>query len=409
MIVLQLVSPYKGWVIIAGGFGGVFLLSFLWARGIKRGLKMEREMRFGWMQVGDHIQERISLDNNSRFPALWVKIIDHSEMPGYSISKVTSLRKNWFTHWFTHGICQQRGIYTLGPTSLESEDPLGIFKVRIDYPETVTMIVVPPVVPLPKIEIASGGQAGEGKSTSSGLERTIAAGGVREYQPGDSLRWMHWPTTARKSAPYVRLFDFSPAGNWWVLLDMDPRVQIGSGLQSTEEYGVILAASLVHEGLANNRLVGLITHGEDLIWHPPDRGNAQLWKILRSLAVIRPQGPPLHQLLRQAHLNLEERASLIVITANLTPSWVDSLGLLQRRGIVPTILLLNPSVFSRRARADRLAEHLLQLGVKHYLISEELDDVDRLTREQETADAAAHLRQQSRALKKQTANWRSLG
>ena len=173
-------------------------------------------MRFGWNQVGDHIQERIAIENNSRFTAVWVKVIDHSKMPGYSTSTVVSVQNQWYFHWFTKGICHQRGIFTLGPTSLETGDPLGIFRVQIDYHETVTMLVVPPVVSLPEIEIAPGGRPGEGKSTNTGLEQTIIAGGVREYRPGDSLRWLHWPTTARKNQPYVRVFDFSPASNKWI-------------------------------------------------------------------------------------------------------------------------------------------------------------------------------------------------
>jgi uncharacterized protein (DUF58 family) len=232
-------------------------------------------MRFGWMQVGDHIQERFAIDNGSRIPALWIKIIDHSQMPGYSASIVRSVRSKWHSHWFTRGVCNRRGIYTLGPTSIETVDPLGIFTIRIHYSETVTMMVVPSVVPLPQIEIATRGRTGEGRSTSSGLERTIVAGGVREYTPGDSMRWLHWPTTARKNKPHVRLFDFSPASNWWILLDMDPTVQAGKGQETTEEYSVILAASLVNEGLKQDKMVGFITYGDDLIWHPPDSSHSR--------------------------------------------------------------------------------------------------------------------------------------
>lgn len=108
-------------------------------------------MRFGWMQVGDHIQERFAIDNGSIIPALWIKIIDHSQMPGYSASIVWSVRSKWHSHWFTRGVCNRRGIYTLGPTSIETVDPLGIFTIRIHYSETVTMMVVPSVVPLRRL------------------------------------------------------------------------------------------------------------------------------------------------------------------------------------------------------------------------------------------------------------------
>jgi len=409
LIVLQVFFPFKGWVILASGFGGMTALAFLWVWRLKDHLHMEREMRFGWMQVGDHIQERLSLENDSRFPAIWVRIIDHSQMPGYAVDRIASVRSQWYTHWFTKGICHRRGIFTLGPTSVETGDPLGIFRVQIDYSQTVTMMVVPPVVPLPRIEIAPGGRTGEGQSTYRGLERTIVAGGVREYTPGDSLRWIHWPTTARTGEPYVRMFDYSPSSSWWVLLDMDPAVQVGEGEDSSEEIGVILAASLVHQGLQNGKQVGLVTHGEKLIWHPPDEGESHLWTVLRSLAVVRPKGPSLSEVLDHLRSTLAQRTSLIIITANAHPAWLDKLGYLLRRGIVPTVLLVNPAAFGGSQTPELLEENILDMGIKYYLINDLLQDLPGRKADGQRIQPGERLRQYSRGLNQQTFSWRTLG
>ena len=408
LTLVQLFFPFKGWAILASSFIGLTLFSYLWAWNLKKKLSLEREMRFGWMQVGDHIQERIAIDNESRMPALWVKVIDHSKMPGYTVSTVQSVRSQWYSHWFTQGVCDQRGIYTLGPTSMETHDPLGMFTVRIDYSETVTMMVVPPVIPLPQIEIAPGGRTGEGKSTSSGLERTIVAGGVREYVPGDSLRWLHWPTTARLNKPYVRVFDFSPASNWWILLDMDPNVQAGKGQESTEEYSVILAASLVNEGLKQDKMVGFITHGNDLVWHTPDMGDAHLWKILRSLAVVRPTGPPLPEMLNHLRLTLEQRTSLVVITSNMDTEWVNNLGLLIRKGIVPTVLLLNPSAFGGTDNPNAVQDRLLNMNIKHYNFSDSLQDLSQFQPLDHELQPGEQMRKYVQTLDRQSVDWRTL-
>ncbi len=372
---LQIFFPFKGWAILATGFGGMWGLAYLWARAIKDGLHIRREIRYGWMQVGDHIQEKISLENKSRFPALWVKVFDHSEMPGYSINKITTIPGKWYSPWISRGICKRRGIYTLGPTSLEAGDPFGLYTVKIDYQETVTMMVVPPVISLPRIEIAPGGRTGEGKSTSSGLERTIVAGGVREYIPGDSLRWLHWPTTARMNKPFVRVFDYSPSSNWWILLDMDQDVQVGKGQLSTEEFGVIIAASLVHAGLQKGKQVGLITYGNELIWHQPGEGDAHLWEILRSLAEVRPGGPSLPIMLEKIRNSMEGRTSLVIITPNINPVWLNNLGYLLRKGVVPTVLLLNPSGFGGSGNPASIQGRLLYMGIKHYNITNKFQDI----------------------------------
>ncbi len=378
LIGLQVFFPFRGWVILLAGFGGMWLIGYLWARSLKNGLKLEREMRFGWMQVGDKLQERISLENDSRLPAIWVKVSDHSDLPGHNVSTVSTVRSQWYHHWFSDGVCNQRGIYTLGPTSLETGDPFGIYTVRIDYSATVTMMVVPPVVPLPDIEIAPGARTGEGKSTGRGLEQTVNAGGVREYAPGDSFRHVHWPTTARKGDPYVRVFDFAPASDWWILLDMDALVQAGEGQHSTEEHGVILAASLVHQGLRMSKAVGLISYGQNLIWHPPANGDPHLWTILRSLATARLNAPPLGELLNHIRDSLEQRTSLVVITPSLNSEWINSLGLLKRSGVVPTVLLLNPASFGGSGNPKAIQENLIALGVRFYTISDELQNQTEL-------------------------------
>ena len=406
LVGLQVFFPFRGWVILLAGFGGMWLIGYLWARALKNGLKLEREMRFGWLQVGDKLQERISLENDSRLPAIWVRVNDHSNLPGYNVSTVSTVRSQWYHHWFTDGLCNQRGIYTLGPTSLETEDPFGIYTVRVDYTATVTMMVVPPVVPLPEIEIAPGARAGESTSTGRGLEQTVSAGGVREYAPGDSLRHFHWSTTARKGEPYVRVFDFTPASDWWVLLDMDPAVQTGQGQHSTEEHGVILAASLVNQGLKMRKAVGLISYGKNLIWHPPANGDSHLWTILRSLATARPNAPPLGKLLAHIRGSLEQRTSLVIITPSLNSEWINSLGLLKRNGVVPTVLLLNPESFGGSENPKPIQENLIALGIRFYTINDELQRRTELKPEDLLRSKIASSRQET--LTAQPSTWRRL-
>ena len=51
--------------------GVVWLASFAWARSLARSLRLIREMRFGWAQVGDQLEERFTLINHGVYPAIW--------------------------------------------------------------------------------------------------------------------------------------------------------------------------------------------------------------------------------------------------------------------------------------------------------------------------------------------------
>jgi uncharacterized protein (DUF58 family) len=197
---------------------------------------------------------------------------------------------------------------------------------------------------------------------------------VREFTPGDDIRWLHWRTTARRMKPYVRLFDGTPAGDWWILLDMDAAVQIGEGQQSTEEHAVILAASLADRGLGQRRSVGLVANSQNLVWLPPAAGNAHRWDILRALALVSPSATPLSQFLAQLQPNFGKQTSLIVITANTQSNWLEALLPLTWKGVVPSILLLEPGSFGGQADAAPLLSLLVKHGLAHFLIPRSLLD-----------------------------------
>jgi uncharacterized protein (DUF58 family) len=277
-------------------------------------------------------------------------------------------------------------------------------------------MVLPPIVHLPTIEVAPGGRVGEGRPRANALERSVSAASVREYRPDDSLRQIHWPTSARRDSLFVRLFDGTPASAWWILLDMDRHVQVGKGPDATEEQAVILAASLADRGLQSGKAVGLAAHGEQLVWLPPREGEGHRWEVLRSLALVSLGSRPLAELLMGMHhycgtgSTLEQYTSLIIITPAVDTAWVEALVPLLRRGAIPTVLLLDPVSFacpeshpeqgkeSRKGETGdldvtspepcpesldsaqdkpcrRLVEELLvELGVAHYVITRDLLD-----------------------------------
>jgi uncharacterized protein (DUF58 family) len=372
---LAIFFPDRVWTFLILSLGGIWLIGGLWVRSLAHNLSLVREVRFGWAHVGDLVEERFKLVNGGSAPAVWVEVLDRSTMPSYDPSRVSGVERNSETRWQTKGMCIRRGLYMLGPTTIVSGDPFGIYCVEKDYPACSTMAVMPPVVSLPAIEIAPGGRAGEGRTRTDAPERTVDASSVRDYLPGDSLRWIHWRTSARKGSLFVRLFDGVPSGDWWVFIDMDRSCQAGEGENSTEEHAVVLAASLAQRGIAEGRAVGLVGQGgRELCWLPPREGEAQLWEILRALAMITPARRPVGELL--AHLRLREsaRSSLILITPEVSGRWLDALLSLARRGIRPTVLLLDPSSYGGQADPEVLSARLTEFGIARYVVRRDLLD-----------------------------------
>jgi uncharacterized protein (DUF58 family) len=377
LILMQVIDAYKGWIILGTGLGLLWVACYLWARSLADGLSLTREMRFGWSQVGDHLEERFTLRNKSPFPAPWVEVRDHSDMPGYRPGRATGIDPLTSSSWRTHGICSSRGLFTLGPTSLHSGDPFGLYSIRIDDLATATLAVMPPVIPLPAIQVSPGGRSGEARPRSGAPEQTVAASNVRPYTPGDSLRSIHWRTTARRDSPFVRIFDGTPAGDWWIFLDLEQRVQAGEGWKSTVEHGVILTASLADQGLRERRAVGLVANARELVWLAPQQGSNRRWEVLRCLALVQPGSRSLAELLARTKPDIGKRSSLVMITPNLEGDWIETLLPLIWLGVVPTILLLDRAAFEGHSRwedARPLLRQLDQLGIHHYRVTPELLD-----------------------------------
>ena len=374
VLLLQIFLPYKGWMALLVGLGGLWAISTYWAFSLRAKLSLTREMRFGWAQVGDRLIERFSLANDAALPALWVEVEDLSTLPGYRASRGTGVAGRSSIRWHRESVCTRRGLFYLGPTNVRTGDPFGVYTVALSYPASMPLLVLPPIVPLPPIEVAPGGRSGEGRPRANALDRVVSASSVRPYVPGDSRRWVHWKLSAHHQELYVRLFDGTPAGDWWILLDMDARVQVGVGENSTDELGVILAASLADRGLRARRAVGLVAHGEELVWLPPQSGEGQRWEILRTLALVNRGRRSLAELLQRVQPTLGQRTTLIIITPAVEGPWLEKLVPLLRRGVVPTVLLLDPVSFGGSGSVAAARATLNQLGVANAVITQDLLD-----------------------------------
>ncbi len=375
LITLQIALPSKVWVVLLVGMGGAWLAAYAWARMLATGLRLEREIRYGWANVGDRLEERFTLVNTSLAPALWVEISDFSTLPGYSAGQVTAISGDSRNSWKTGHLCTLRGLFTLGPTRLQTGDPLGFFRVTFDLPGSATLMVTPPVIPLPAIDVTPGGRAGEGRRPRRDpFERTVSTSGVSPYHPGDPLRWVHWPTSARRQSLYIRNFENTPTSDWWIFLDLLTGAQAGEDYSSTLEHGVILAASLADRGLRQGHAVGLSAAGQELIWLPPVHAAAQRMQILRQLALARSGEVSLAHLLESARPALQRGASLILITADIEGLWLEPLSMLQKGQIAPTVLLFDPASYGSPHPSSKIKSALASLGVDPYIISKEMLD-----------------------------------
>jgi uncharacterized protein (DUF58 family) len=376
LVLLQLLDPNKAWMMLIIGFGGLWLLMYLWSRQLAAGLRILRDQLYGWLQVGDWLEERFVLSNQSLLPAVWVSIEDASDLPGYSVSTGTGIGGGAERRWLKRTSCRRRGEYHLGPLILKTGDIFGVYNVEVDYQETETFVVAPPVINLPvDIQIISGRRVDETRLSRFQTEKSISTIMAREYMPGDSFSKVHWMITAKMDEPYVRVFEnIHTSNSWWVILDLDADAQIGEGDQATDEHGIILAASLTDMGLKTSKSVGLIAFDEEMVIHRSRHGFNHRTDILRSLALARRGSVTLADLLVRSERFLQQHSNIIVITSSCQSDWIDELGYLRKKGITPTVLLVAADESGHVNRLTEVGHMLAQRGISQHMILPELFD-----------------------------------
>lgn len=371
-------------------FAALLAVSYFWAWMNINRLQIVRQTRSQRSQVGQVAEERFLVHNAGRLPKLWVEVRDHSTLPEHRASwVVSSLGGGRSRGWAVRTVCRQRGRFTLGPLTLTSSDPFGLFERRKAIAATSPIVIYPLTVDLPHFHLPSGELPGGGVMRRRTHYVTTNVSGVRDYFPGDSFNRIHWPSTARTGRLIVKEFELDPTGDVWLFLDMEGGVQAdrlwGERADeptapwrsrpviapSTEEYVVTVAASLAKHLLADNRAVGLIAYGQSREALPADRGERQLTKIMETLAVIRATGNvPLAQIIAAEGRSLGRNTSLVVITPSDDLRWVDSLRNLRRGGIRGIAVVLDTASFGRPGNTAAVMAALQQNGIRGYRVSE---------------------------------------
>ncbi len=376
LLIAAVLLPSKVWNTLLIGFGGLVVVAYFWVLRLAKGLSATRQLRFGWVAVGDRLSERFEIQNDSGLPALWVEVVDQSSVPGYQAAVVRSVPINAADTWRQSAICTRRGQFSLGPWFLRSSDPFGIFFVTIPYPHKEEIIIHPPVhIQLP-IRLPTGQAAGHIRGHMRNWQATISAAGIRDYEPQDPLHWIHWPTTARRNELSTRLFDLDAAGDVWILLDMQATVQLGQDAAGTEEHAVLLAAALSAQALRLNRALGLAAYSRDPQVVPPSRGHGQLWKVLRVLALAKADGESdLALSIRDISRIATRGSTAVIITPSGESDWLPELLHLAQRGVNCSVLLLDRSTFAVEDEIpvlgnQGLRDAIQRLGLSSYTIKQ---------------------------------------
>lgn len=350
-------------------------ISYLWTVLGIRGISVQSAPPPEHCQVGERFQQEITVTNNGRLPKLWLRVEEASDMPGRHDAAVLSLMPGDSHRWQSTVLCRRRGLYHLGSVVATSSDPFGLFSRRRVTGEPQTMLVYPATLDLPLFKASSFNEFGYGAGYQSISQISANASSVREFASGDSLNHIHWASTAHTGRLMVKMFDADRSANSsktvWLVLDMQAGGHVGEGEESTEEYGVTIAASLAKKHIDTGMRVGLMTQGEPGYMISPDRGEEHLWRLLEALAVAKAAGQtPVSQLISDNLERLRGDCIVIIISPSVTGELYDATRQLRNRVDSLVAVLLDPASFGGASSMTTAARNLSATGVQAYVVQQ---------------------------------------
>lgn len=283
---------------------------------------------------GDTVPLMISIDNRKPLPLAMLDLRD-SFPPGLEVDgdcirvdredrlvlqRTTSLR--WYERvtWTYQVRCTRRGAFRVGPATLDAGDPFGFFRSSWQVPPQDSLIVYPTLLPLESLGLPARSPIGTLRARQL-IRDPLRTVGVRDYQPDDPFKDIHWMASARTGTLQTRIYEPTTARELAIVLDLDSFEHYWQGInEELIERSISAAATLAQAGLREGYAVGLYVNGapaqhESLVRLPPGRSPAQLERVMETLARLTPYSvTPVARVLRMAASDLPWGATILLLS-----------------------------------------------------------------------------------------------
>ncbi|MBN1219771.1 MAG: DUF58 domain-containing protein [Anaerolineae bacterium] len=261
----------------------------------------------------------------------------------------------------------RRGSHHLPGVRVTANDDFGIFKRQVGLPVASELLILPEVVKLRRVEIRP-----RQTRVYSGPIPTRRGGpgveffGVREYQPGDPLRWINGKASARHpQALFINEFQQERVADVGLILDARQQSDACTSAGSLFEHGIQATAALADAFINAGNRVGLFIYGRSLDWTFPGYGKVQRERILRALANAELGSGQVFEKLEYLPTRLFPARSQLVFISPLLPQDTEELTKLRAHGYQLLVVSPDPVTFEHKtmgqARETMLAMRIARL------------------------------------------------
>lgn len=284
-----------------------------------------------------------------------------------------------------------RGRYVVESVEVVVDDPFGLERLVRPARAPAAIVVHPRLVEIDVPFSEAGSRAQDGRRLLLRRPTGFDLHSVREYEQGESLRKVHWPTTARRGQLMVKDLEDAPRDELAVLLDCDATSVVGEAPDSSFETQVRAAGSLLRAYARRGRRAVLTLYGastESVHVASLEHDWDAALDVLAGASASHP--PPVAALLDREGGPASVAEELALVTARLEPRLVDRLArrAAAHRGV--SLVWVDAASWAGRPWANDPALLRLQSAGVSVAVLRRGDDLRRVLAAPERARRAAH-------------------
>jgi uncharacterized protein (DUF58 family) len=310
---------------VALGLLFVVVLAWLWVRLARAPMRLHRELSSEERYEGDDVDIELRLEHESQVPPASLVVVEEISGLGERRTPLEAKRGRYTLARLP------RGRYGFLDARAVVEDAFGLQREEVPLLAPSTLLVYPRLVELDRLFSEGGTYAHDGRRVLLRRPSGFDLHSVRDYERGESLRKVHWRSTAKRGELMVKELEDAPRDEVAILLDASRETVVGGSF----DVQVRAAGSLLRAQARRGRRALLVVNGAVRATQRVHSYESD-WKAAYDLlAAAAPDGrTPVAALLNDEGGSLARALELTVVTASLAPRLVDRLlqrSLSQRR------------------------------------------------------------------------------
>ena len=204
---------------VATGLVLASLGAHAWVRLAAGPIRLRRRAGKGALLEGQDVWVSLEAQPASRVPAPGLVVTERIARLGDQVTTLSRTGRGYRGTYVLERV--PRGRYEVEHARAAIDDPFGLARAEIELDARGSLLVYPRLVPLDQLFSESGAHAQDGRRLLLRRPSGFDLHSVREYEQGESLRKVHWKTTARRGQLMVKELEDAPRDEIAVILDAD--------------------------------------------------------------------------------------------------------------------------------------------------------------------------------------------